>query len=977
MKKQHAPHKGKNRTGSPARLIALFLVLLLLLGVSAPGLAYTLKPTPRLTRYDTGRTVWEGTGRELLPDGGEAPIPPVEEPTTPPTQPPTEAPPAPEPAPEISEPPVMEIPTSEPTTQPVVTNTPEGNGVPIQPVPPIMPVEPEQPDFSMPPPPLPGEPPISVLPPIGENVEPPILEFPPPVLEMGEYQLPVGKPGEQIAFAIPVDLTYMEQHYYSNTDMLWPEILQYDPQYGPEHYDQTIAALLDYVRISVDSLQPEGFPLDLSAMQVHGDIVADQVNRGYAVFTGLRIPEGTAWGTYPLQVTVRWRENTADAQEQIFSALMLFEVQIADPVAVTPNPEEILYTAEPFAGVPWEGGIIVYTYEELRQAVANPAYSVIYLGYNETNQGVIEQGNATGIAVSRSVVIDGHDPSSGRRVKLVDRNSDGQFDGLYAGAGSITITMRNMDITGRNWYGIVSASSRSNVLIRFENIVFTGRQLVHNRGANSTVELTGCHITITNVGSGGEEEVAETGGVTFYGTNTITRTGPLTNSLFWMSGTSSRYVMTVAEGAVVNLSTTDYMVYTESSAQTELHVHGTLNLTTTGNRGSATFADHFFGVVNVYDNGSLNINHQHTATPTLQVRSLVVNGRLTVTRNGSLPAALRIEAGGSMQLNNPRLFLLNNPGGATVRARSGTATFHWVAQVINRFSGGGLATVWNNADMSQFSVEGSFTNTRTTVGTVRNLYSGSRGDAIDAAVLASGNLDLANDGRLVIGRSLLTLDTPYGGQATVSGRAGAGSTQEIREYALVDGARGALLQSKAGVQAEGNGRFTAALDTPIARSDSRIYAISDDGVLVSHTYRDPIPTGLSFLEIPNTMTFDTVSLSTKDQWVPRSYPEWAIRIFDPRDTGEGFALYARIEGPLTSDGGDVLPGSLVFVQGDTRTPFTETDMLIARGSTSDGEHYYTIQWGRDEGLLVYLPAYAGTPYDPYTATIVWTLTEGP
>lgn len=834
-------------------------------------------------------------------------------------------------------------------------------------------------------PPSPEEtlmPPVEAVPPIAEDILLPVVpdDYEPATLALGAYEPPQGKAGEAITLVFPLDLLFDGQHYLSNWSAVEPDTEAYDPDAAPDVYDQTIAALLDYAEIQVADNQPDGLPLDTQVL-TNVRVIDGGINRGYAVWADIPLAQEAMLGEHSLNLTLRWRENETDAQEQETHITATFSVLAPEATPeVTPSPEPT-FDAESIlaASVPVADGIVVYSYAELRQAITGGAYDTIYLGYDATNQGTIAFTDGNGTAIPRSLTIDGLDPLTGQRMHLKDWNSSGTSDGLYANAGGLTITLRNMDITIQNYYSIVYGSARNNITVNYENVAITGRQAAHNRGTNSVVTFTDCTINLSNIGTGGEQELAETSGVTFYGNNVIVRTGPQDNSLLWMTGTGS-HTITIAEGADVSMTTTDYMIF-DDTLQTTLDVYGTLRLTTTGSRGSVTFEDQYIRLLQVHDGGTLIIDHQNATRPTLQAATINIGGTLQASRTSSAYALIRLQAGGTMKANNPRLIDLENPGGRTIVGYGGTASLTWTTEVINRFTGGStLATVWNNRGMASFTASMTVSATANAVSAVSGLNNGSRGDALGAVALQSGNINLVSDGRVRLGRSNLTVDTVYGGQTVVYGRSAAGVTQYLYEYDLVDGALGALIQQSQQVTSNGAGRFSnesSPFSEAIQPENSRIYVTSFDGMLESHTYTDPIAQSLSFLEIPGTMRFESVKLSGEDQRIPRELTDWAIQIFDPRDAGEGFALYAHIAQPLTSVEGDTLPGSLVFVQGGAAQPFTDADLLIARGSTSDGIHTYTVQWAADAGILVDLPAYTGVPNDPYSTTIYWTLVEGP
>lgn len=805
--------------------------------------------------------------------------------------------------------------------------------------------------------------PSGIMPPIFEidpaNPEdtlplPPTDDLPAPELSLGEYIIPELMPGEAFTLELPISLTYQGQVYLSNLEAL-PD--------ASTDYDQTIAALLKEVCVRVYApASYASLPLADTA-DISADLIADGINHGYAVLSGLRIREDAEPGTYSLPVTFHWQENDPDALPHTMVTSIRFAVRPSETALV------------PFAGVPWNGGVIVYSYGELRQAIKD-GYEMIYLGYNEENQGVIRYTDGLGIAIARSITIDGHDPLTGQSIQLVDWNAQGTTNGLYAAASGLTITLRNMTATGYNYYGLMYGSGQTGIDLRFENVAFTGRQMAHNEGAGSTVTFTGCDIAIANVGSGTEQEVAETTAVTFYGRNTIRRTGPQDNSLFWLKGNGSR-TLTITAGAQVDMQTTDYMIYAETSSATKLIVHGRLTLTTTGSRGSATFTDQYLGSVEVSSSGQLTIHHQNTVQPTLSVGSLSVSGGLTLTRTGSTLPLIAVTSGGSIRFDAPSRVQLDNSGGALIRTRAGTATMQWTTHALNRYSGGSLADIWNNAALTTFDIAWTATTTGGTINAVTGLEQGSKGAAIGARALGNGAINLMSDTKLVLGYATLSIDPVYSGDTAVQGTASVGASIQVAEFAYsAEAGLGALLQSR---QTTSDGRFSTE-GNPFAdpiRHTSRIYAIAEAQSLTVHVYLDVQAGSPRFVEIPPQITFETVALSGQDQLIHRTDTDWRIVIYDPATMGLGFALYARVDAPLTSSSGDVLADGLVFIGEDGLGVLTGQDLLIAHGEPFSGEGTYTIQWDADHGLLAHLRPFAGVTQEEYAATISWTLVDGP
>lgn len=911
------------------RLVALWLGLAMGAAPLCVGFAEAPGEYVEVIPEDTAIIETIENEEENLP-AEPTPLPPMEEVAA--------EEPMPAPEPEVTPiPPAVEA-TEVPTEpDPVETPPPPPTEEEIAGIaPPIFVIDPEQPD---------------------EALVVPVDAYWPTSLSLGEYAAPEVMPGDTLGFALHVVLDYMDQPYASNIDAQWMQPLLYAEGNAPQLYDQTIAMLVDYANISLDADALDGLPLVHDSLWLAGDVIGNGTNHGYATLTGIQVEQDALPGTYEIPITVRWRENIPADTEHVFHTTLRFHI-LAPVVETTP-----------FAGMEWQDGIIVYSYADLRQAIQSGSYSTIYLGYSDENQGTIRFTDGRGTGITRSLTIDGIDPLTGRQMRLVDWNGQDTTNGLYAASSSLAITFRNMEITGHNWYGILYGTGQSGIDLRFERVVFTGRQMTHNAGAGSTVSLTDCTVSITNIGSGSEQEVAETTGVTLYGHNVIRRTGPQDNSLFWIKGSGSRNI-TVAAGATVEMQTTDYMIFTSDNSNVSLDVLGSLTLTTTGDRGSVTYADQYLGRLTVHRGGQLTIRHQSVRRPTMQVVSLVVEGTLDMQRTASGLPLILLETGGSLTFDNPMRVFLSNDSGGLVRTRTANAPMRWTTQVINRYASGSMTNVWNNADMSAFTVNLTATSSGGNITGVSGLQNDAKGAAIGASALRNGAINLMGDTQLNLGSFTLALDSVFSGKKTVAGSANSGATVEIIEYA--DSSLESRLQSKQASAA--NGRFSLdsnPFDSAIRRS-SRVYAIGQHYRLTAYTYADAIPSGAAFMEIPDMLVFKTVPLSGEDQLIPRADDAWRIVI-----SGDEYRLLAHIVAPMQSFSGDVLPSGLLFVQNGDTQALTADDIEIAHGDFTGVDDTHIIQWQPPEGLLAHLPAFAGIPGDPYATTIVWTLVDGP
>lgn len=871
----------------------------------------------------------------------------------------------------------------------------------VEPTPETVPAVPDEPvfvdDSIAPPPPAEssvsaaaGDDSAGIVPPIatGDEVLWPAHADEPASLVLATFDIPHVGRGETLRLSVPLAFFHEGQQYTTNLQTALSDTFIDDSLQAPVAYDQNIATLLAYATVSLAPGAADALPLDTQSLSIDGNVIRDGFNQGYATLDGLRVAKDAAPGRYTLPLTVTWREKAPDAPEQTTTVWASFDIDdtfvddtLYDNLVLSildvPQDED---EAPQAMGLPWgDDAIIVYTFDELREAIQGGQYGTVYLGYSDANQGTLSFTDDRGIAISRSITIDGTDPTTGRRMTMVDGNSQGYNAAMYAAADGLSITVCNMDYTGRNYYSVVNGADRRNVATHYVNVTYTGRQLAHNYGAGSTVTVSDSTVYLQDIGSGGPHELAETTAITFYGDNTIVRGAPADNSVIWLRGTGEHSIV-IAEGANVTIQTTNYVVLPEASANASLAVYGTLSVSTSGPNGCMTYGDTYFGTVTVPASGTLKIEHRNTVWPSLRVVNLTVGGTLDIARSNANGTVIAVQGGGSVAFNTPKLVRLANGNGSLMRTVTGTAAMTWTTAVINRYARSTALAVWNNGDLSAFTANITLTADGGTVGSVSGLEDDQRGAAIGSIVLAGGNLQLMSSTRLILGQATLSVDPPAVGQNVVTGRADPGAFVDIVEYDYYPGIGLGMLVQDTETTTDAGGRFSTASSPfpyPIGDVDKRVYARSDNGALICYAYASPVPRGLSFLHVPETLAFETAALSAQDQLIGRVDPDWHIDIQDSRSSRTGFSVYGRTLAPLTSSSGDVLSGALVYREGDRLYSLDGGDVLVARYASSDSASSYTIQWPADEGLLVRLPAFEGIPGEAYSATLVWTLTEGP
>lgn len=171
-----------------------------------------------------------------------------------------------------------------------------------------------------------------------------------------------------------------------------------------------------------------------------------------------------------------------------------------------------------------------------------------------TTTGIRMTGNiqiaVCGIDINPSkpeLVIDGNG------FTLTDYNSNCLTDTIVLSSLKTlkNITVRNLNVAGRNYYGFLAIYCIKGVTTRYENVTYTGPQMAYNR--YGTVEISNCNINLVNgyCSSGGE--VAEAYKVSLMGHVNISKNQPSNvDEIFWLTSCpDTNGGISIAPGAVV------------------------------------------------------------------------------------------------------------------------------------------------------------------------------------------------------------------------------------------------------------------------------------------------------------------------------------------------------------------------------------------------------------------------------------------
>ena len=355
---------------------------------------------------------------------------------------------------------------------------------------------------------------------------------------------------------------------------------------------------------------------------------------------------------------------------------------------------------------------------------------------------------ASGISILASkteVTIDGLYPTDGTGVihTYTDMNSAASGDAIgIRSASSVKVTLQNMNVIGRNYYGIIyvtEGTAYQNVVITYKNITYRGPQITYHPSGLSIYQ----DVDITSVDSTAcvANEVAETYQLQIGGKTTINHnsTG---NSVFWFRGPTSSPYLEILEGANLSITTTRDVIYTTYYVKLTIHNNANFTVNTrygffrdNGHQASSILLDTYskFSVIQTQTNGS-NV-------------MLTCRGDFTVNENATLylqanysnsaPLIRFYSTAAKWNVIKPKSVILYNQTNAIFRFEN-TTTFtietgrvdYWITSPTLSSTGeidSKPLYAWNKSNQEEFSLTATVTSSATTI-TANNLTDAEKQD---------------------------------------------------------------------------------------------------------------------------------------------------------------------------------------------------------------------------------------------------------
>lgn len=592
-----------------------------------------------------------------------------------------------------------------------------------------------------------------------------------------------------------------------------------------------------------------------------------------------------------------------------------------------------------------ENTVVVNSFSELKSALEETnTYTYIYLNEDITlTSGIRIASNKT------SVTIDG--TYNNVRHKYIDMKSTSGTNAIYVNnANPSEIVVKNMDVTGYNYYGIVyipESSTYQNTTLEYNNITYVGTQCIFNPYGIS--RIIDSNITIQDSYSVGNE-VAECNKVYIGGNTTINHTST-SNSSFWFRNTNP--TLTILENAIVNFTSTNReLLYGVNNLTFTIEENAYFSVTT---KNGFAYGSNGTGVTNILKNATFILKQTGTngSYPAwYSYGSITVNegATLDIKNNytGITSSNYNIYFYGNnlnFNITNPKKVVLYNSITNIIYA-SGTVNFNFSFDRLNLFNTSinlnnniTLNTLptysWYKDNIS--NIVGTFTSSVTTITsnnfTIEEL----------ATLPALSNFNFPNKKIMSIGTYEIINNIVTNKSKKLYGKSESNSSILISYNDINDV-----------IKVDSDGDYTYSFNdlldvgtviTITGKSYNDVIYVTKKIIVIENG-------NLVLVSTPSNIDFVLNPISLDPLLLPRK-EETKIIVTDNRIEGSAWKLYASIDRELTSKTGKVLVDSLVFVNRTGNiTKLSVDNLLIYTENDYVKDKTTTITWDNDKGILV-------------------------
>ncbi len=632
---------------------------------------------------------------------------------------------------------------------------------------------------------------------------------------------------------------------------------------------------------------------------------------------------------------------------------------------------------------PDETSIVVNNYNELAAAITGDNdYTTIYLNADIEITGRINfPPNKTNLTINGTYT---NEQGVTTRHTLTDMNSASITNSIYIASAisEINVTLCNVDIVGKNYYGIVAVeavSSTKSVTLIYINVNYTGPQISYNR--QGTVRYIDSNITIkTSSGyASPSNELAEVNRVEIGGKTTIyhTSTG---NAVFWFTYANPSFK--ILENADVNItSESRETFYCDYSPDINIEKGANVIINTPRgmfyDTGSSQLAKSFL----IDKNSNLKITQTAVKSGVGTIRC---SGNFTVSDGASLYMAntlssfaplIQMTSTGAVNFENPKSIVLYNKNGNLIRWTSGTGKVNINSQVVNYWltakdfpDAGTLSDtplyIWTKLDQSNVEIDASASTSSTTAVSTNMTLS----DSPTPPSLQTFNLQ--NVRVLSMGQLSLQVNAISDTDISITG------TTNYLSNLKAEFLANSVVKSVEGTS-DDTGFFSLILPE-VLQIDTVVKVTANDNFKNRIENLTVVYAGvLEFKTVPSLLAFKNTVIPTVRTTVSRQESDWSIVVADSRIKSSDWNLYASIKNPFTSANNNTLKDALVFID-EKNQSFTlnsePTEVYSGKSVLSPTDT--TIKWSENQGILLDI-----NPQDimdeSYSTTITWTLTDAP
>lgn len=549
---------------------------------------------------------------------------------------------------------------------------------------------------------------------------------------------------------------------------------------------------------------------------------------------------------------------------------------------------------------------------------------------------------------------------------------------VSAGSYTNTVTFKNMDIVGNNYYGIFycpESAIYADVTFVIENVSYNGPQMNFHPNGGLRIIDSDVYIAAPASGASVANELAEINRIEIGGVCTLTHT-VAGYSMFYIRGASATAAFTVLPGADVRITETNDVFF--SSIHFPFAIGAGASVTVLQCNGMFRSTTHRVSSAVIGTDAVFRVYHTAADKPTFHC-----GGPFTVNRGAevymqksgfsSTTANIWFAGTPSLVLDEPKSFVLYNANNYNFNFTVSTSFTIKAGQMNQWTAAADISTAGNIDDTPLYAwrqeeddllveLEGTTTNTATTV-TATNL----EGELLEQlSSLKFRNGRQTSFGALPFQADVITNDRyPLTGSTAPNGNVKASYVQNGVSYEVTG-------------RADGTGSYSLETESAI-ETGTVVTLLCNVPFLYGRIQREAVEAGELTMTVPaGTMNFETgkpVDITKK--LYGRELDGWTITVTDSRARTTAWKLYAAIEQHLvsTADPAHILTDSMVYVDAENIvTKLEKTPLLVWTGEENQGETLVTeVRWDGSRGFLLQfnqVPVYMG---EVYQSQIKWSL----